>query len=167
MKKLKWFYWLAILCLILPACSLTDQIQTLSPTATPVPPTVEPSPVPPTPTPVIIVVTSTSAPTDTPLPAAPTTRPTTRPANPPAPTNTPVASMATVILYNGLGKQITVDLSGPEQKHFSLPPKATKEFEVKPGTYNYSITATGFYPLRGAVTFVPGINPWNLGKAKP
>ncbi len=166
MKKPKWFYWLAII-IILPACSLVSQVQVISPSATPIPPTpAEPSPVPPTETPVAIVVTNTPVPTDTPLPATATPEPA-RLSKPPLPTPTPAPVSATVIMYNGLGKQISVDLSGPEQRHLSLAPKASKEFEVTPGTYNYLITATRFYPLRGSVTFVPGKNTWTLGKAKP
>lgn len=157
-----WSCLIGLACLTLLSCQLTQSVLE-EPTATPLP-TNTPLP-PPTEAPTL------PPPTDTPLPP-PTEAPTTIPSPtlPPAPTEVPptdTPGMAVVTWYNNLGRTLEVSIVGPASKTFSIRSKGSFVTEIPPGTYTYRADATGFYPVTGTVTFVPGPQPYTFGKASP
>ncbi len=162
-RTMRWGMLLLAVMSILAACKLADQGLTLPLTgATPSLPPADtalpsnpllPSPIgPPSPTPPPSPIGPPASPT---LPAAaPPTR---------GPENGNDAS-AHVTITNQLGATIKIVLNGPSQRSFTIFGLSKREVDLVPGTYNFTITATGYYPLTGTRTFDPGDNVWNIGK---
>lgn len=164
----RWILLAAAVFIVLSACKLAGPggitIQ-VGATDTPVPTNTPP----PTPT-----ATATIAPTFTPAPSPTFTEPA-PPTNPPAapPTSGPAqptqgpenqSGMATVRITNSLGVSIKVTLNGPEQRSFTIRGQGVMEVELAAGTYNFEIVATGYYPVTGTRSFVPGENTWQIVK---
>jgi hypothetical protein len=152
---------IAVICLILPACNFVTGLIAPTPTFTPTP-TATDTPIPTnTSTP---VPTDTPIPTDTLTPSPSPTVPTRTPTEIPA-TNTP--ELAHVVLINQLARNLKVKLRGPEFKTITVNANSTVEFDILPGTYEFSLSATGFIPLEGVKEFFAGDNLWRLIKASP
>lgn len=135
----------------------TEAAPTVSETTdTPVPlPTDTPAPeVPPTST-----LAPTPAPTPTPMPPAPTPTP-----MPPSPTPTPSVTptpftMAVIKLVNYTGTTVTLDVGG---MLFEVGPMETKEIEIPPGTYSYTLSAPGHDSQTGTETWEAGPHEWPI-----
>lgn len=152
---------IAVICLILPACNFVTGLIAPTPTLTPTH-TATDTPIP--------TDTATLVPTDTPIPTEtlmPSPSPqveTSEPTEVPA-TNTP--ELAHVVFINQLAQNLTLKLRGPEFKTIKVNANSTVEFDIPPGTYEFSISATGFIPMDGVKEFFPGENEWRLYKASP
>jgi hypothetical protein len=113
--------------------------------------------------------TDTPAPTDTPIPTeVPTLPPTDTlpppPTKEPGPPPTEVPKIAYVKVINGLGVQLTVKLKGPEVRTFMIRGGAEMILEVKPGEYEYTLSAKNAIPATGTVVFPPGDFTWTITK---
>lgn len=106
--------------------------------------------------------TSTLAPTPTQT-APPTLTPTPTPAPPtstPTPTVTPTPfTMAVIKLVNYTGATVTLDIGG---MRFEVGPMETKEIEITPGTYSYTLSAPGHDSQTGTQTWEAGPHEWPI-----
>lgn len=170
-RTIRWGMLLLAVMGILMACKLADRginlpltgaTSTLPPTDTPPPsPTTPPSPTPP---PTLAPTLPPAAPTDTPAPTQPPAAPTNPAATPAQGPENGNDTSAHVTITNQLGATIKIVLNGPSQRSFTIFGLGKREVDLVPGTYNFTITATGYYPLTGTRTFNPGDNVWNIGK---
>jgi hypothetical protein len=135
----------------------TEAAPTVSPapTDTLLPPSAE------TPTPEVLP-TSTLAPTPAPT-STQTLAPTPTPVPPtltPTPTVTPTPFTTAVIkLVSYTGTTVTLDIGG---MRFEVGPMETKEIEIPPGTYSYTLSAPGHDSQTGTQTWEAGPHEWPI-----
>lgn len=122
-----------------------------APTDTPLPTDTPTSEIPPTST-LAPTPTPTPLPTPTPTPVPPTSTPT--------PTVTPTPfTMAVIKLVNYTGATVTLDIG---EMRFEVGPMETKEIEITPGTYSYTLSAPGHDSQTGTQTWEAGPYEWPI-----
>ena len=107
--------------------------------------------------------TATLAPTDTkiPTPTVPAILPTVSPTKD---LSTPKPEMSHVKFVNNLTTHLHISLNGPTVRSLSIAASAEHTFDIVSGEYRYEVTASGYLPAEGTITFPPGDFTWTWGK---
>ena len=154
---------IALVGALIPACILfnTEKLPSVLGGATATATSTETATLTPSPQP-----TNTPVPSETPTQPPPSDTPAvvdTQAPEVPTRTESSTGEQAHVKLINRLGVSLKIKLRGAELKTVTVLGGSSMEFDIAPGTYDYTLSATGYLPSTGTKTFESGDNTWTIG----